>query len=82
MTSTLLVAIKLVLIYACVLVLNVSITLTLLWKEVIMFEKLSPELISCNIDKKTQTFYIETLFYFQKQIQAFMPMAEGTYLQH
>ena len=57
MTSTLLVAIKL-------LVLNVSITLTLLWKEVIMFEKLNPELISCNIDTKTQTFCIEKLFYF------------------
>ena len=64
MTSTLLVAIKLVLIYACVLVLNVSITLTLLCKEVIMFEKLNPELISCNIDTKTQTFCIEKLFYF------------------
>ena len=38
MTSTLLVAIKLVLMYARVLVLNVSITLTLLCKEVIMFE--------------------------------------------
>ena len=38
MTSTLLVAIKLVLMNERVLVLNVSITLTLLWKEVIMFE--------------------------------------------
>ena len=46
MTSTLLLAIKLVLMYARVLVLNVSITLTLLWKEVIMFEKLNTELFS------------------------------------
>ena len=38
MTSALLVAIKLVLINPCVLVLNLSSTLTLLWKEVIMFE--------------------------------------------
>ena len=66
MTSTLLVAIKLVLIYARVLVLNVSITLTLLLKEVITFEKLSPELISCNIDTKTQTFCVEKTFLFSK----------------
>ena len=64
MTSTLLVAIKLVLLYACGFVLNVSITLTLLWKEVIMIEKLNPELISCNIHTKTPTFWIEKLFYF------------------
>ena len=64
MTSALLVAIKLVLIYPCVLVFNLSITLTLLWKEVIMFEKLNPELFSCNIDSKTQTFCIEKPFYF------------------
>ena len=64
MTSTILVAIKLVLMNARVLVLNVSITLTLLWKEVIMSEKLNPELISCNIGTKTQTFCIEKLFYF------------------
>ena len=82
MTSTLLEAIKLVLMYARVLVLNVSITLTLLRKEVIMFEKLNPELFFCNIDTKTQTFCIEKLFYFQKQIQAFMSMAGGTYLLH
>ena len=43
MTSTLLVAIKLVLMYARVLVLNVSIAFTLLCKEVIMFEKLNPD---------------------------------------
>ena len=66
MTSTLIVAIKLVFIYARVLVLNVSITLTLLWKEVIMFEKLYPELFFCNIDSKTQTFCIEKTFLFIK----------------
>ena len=62
MTSTLLVAIKLVLMYARVLVLNVSITLTHLCKEVIMFEKFNTELFLCNIDTKTQTFCIEKTF--------------------
>ena len=62
MTFTLLVAIKLVLMYARVLVLNVSITLTLLCKEVIMFEKLNTELFLCNIDTKTQNFCIELTF--------------------
>ena len=61
MTSTLLVAIKLVLMYARVLLLNVSITLTLLCKEVIMIERLK-QLFLCNIDTKTQTFCIEKTF--------------------
>ena len=62
MTSTLLVAIKLVLMYARVLVLNVSITLRLLCKEVIMFGKLNTELFLCNIDTKTENFCIEKTF--------------------
>ena len=62
MTFTLLVAIKLVLMYARVLVLNVSIALTLSCKEVIMFEKLNTELFLCNIDTKTKTFCIEKTF--------------------
>ena len=66
MTSTLLVAIKLVLIYARVLVLNVWITLTLLWKEVIIFGKLNTELFLCNIDTKTQNFCIEKTLLFLK----------------
>ena len=42
--------------------LNISITLTVLWKQVMVFGKLKPVLFFCKRVTKTQTFDLERTF--------------------